>query len=143
MAFTYDDTLATSRDQVRLNLGDTDSTAPIFSDAEIAYLLTLNADVRLAAALGADKAAAKYARQVDTTNGKLSVAAGQRAKGFRELAAQLRRESREQGGMSAFFGGQTVSGKDTLREDTDAVQPGFAVDSDQLPGNRLPDGTTR
>lgn len=43
MAFTYD--LSTSRGQTRLELGDTNSTAYVFEDDEVDYLLTQGGSV--------------------------------------------------------------------------------------------------
>lgn len=48
MAFTYD--ITTDRGRVRLNLGDTDSTAYTFEDAEIDQMLSDEGDVGAATA---------------------------------------------------------------------------------------------
>lgn len=136
MAWTFTDAPATvPRDEVRVLVGDTDATDPLpLSDAQIAYFLTENGDnARLAAAEAADLLAAYYARKADTSNGKLSVSASQRSVAFGKVAARLRNKA----GAAAevFVGGLSISGKNTLAQDTDAVQPAFRVGMDDLPGS--------
>jgi hypothetical protein len=127
MTWSFDDTsLATSeKDQVRLLIGDTDTNDQLLSDEAIAFYLSQRGDsVNLAAADACDSIAAKYARQVDTKNGQLSVSASQRAEAYRKLGADLRAQNAELCG--AFFGGQSIDGKIELETDTDAIQPRFA-----------------
>jgi len=57
----------TNTEIVRLKIGDTDSTAYVFTDAEIAYFLTENsANVNLAAAAALEAWVAKYATAPDS-----------------------------------------------------------------------------
>jgi acyl-CoA reductase-like NAD-dependent aldehyde dehydrogenase len=146
MAWTYSDspasgsgaTSAQLRDAVRLAIGDTDSNDPQpVSDAEIAYFLTqTSSNVDAAALLAAEKLAAYYSRQADTSNGKLSVSASQRAAAFRKVAATLRQRS---GALAEMFvGGLTKSGKQALDSDTDATQPAFRIGMDDLPDTQYP-----
>lgn len=142
MAWTYTDTPATvPRDAVRLAIGDTDSADPQpVSDAEIAYFLTeSNADVPAAAAMAADKLAAYYARQADTSNGSLSIGASARSAAFAKLAARIRARRGAASGASMFAGGLSISGKENLASDADAVQPFFRIGMDDLPGSYSPD----
>lgn len=107
--WTYGGSPSTStRDEFRLLVGDTDTTDQIFTDGEVAYWLAQNSNVTLAAALGCRAAAAKYARQVSFSVGKLSEQAAQKAERFlslaKELEAQYRRTS-----ASAFSSAGTPS----------------------------------
>ena len=130
MAFTYtSDPENSKRDAVRLLTGDTDSTDPLLQDSEVDYFLSLYGDaVYPAAAAACDAIASKYARQADTTNGRLSVKASQRSEAYAKKAKELRRDTLL--GAEVFAGGLTISGKNALDDDTDAVQPAFSVGMD-------------
>ena len=130
MAFTYtSDPENSKRDAVRLLTGDTVSTDALLQDSEVEYFLSLYDDaVYPAAAAACDAISSKYARQADTTNGRLSVKASQRSEAYAKKAKDLRRDTLL--GAEVFAGGLTISGKDDLNADTDAVQPAFSVGMD-------------
>ena len=130
MAFTYtSDPENSKRDAVRLLTGDTDSTDALLQDSEVDYFLSLyGAAVYPAAAAACDAISSKYARQADTTNGRLSVKASQRSEAYAKKAKELRRDTLL--GAEVFAGGLTISGKNDLADDTDAVQPAFSVGMD-------------
>ena len=130
MAFTYtSDPENSKRDAVRLLTGDTISTDALLQDSEVEYFLSLYNDaVYPAAAAACDAISSKYARQADTTNGRLSVKASQRSEAYAKKAKDLRRDTLL--GAEVFAGGLTISGKDDLNADTDAVQPAFSVGMD-------------
>lgn len=130
MAFTYtSDPENSKRDAVRLLTGDTISTDALLQDSEVDYFLSLYADSPYpAAAAACDAISSKYARQADTTNGRLSVKASQRSEAYAKKAKELRRDSVN--GAEVFFGGMTISGKNELADDTGAVQPAFSVGMD-------------
>lgn len=138
MAWTYTDSPATvPADAVRCLIGDTDSTWPQpVSDNEIAYFLSVRQGVaEYAAADAAEKLAAFYARQADTTNGKNQVSASQRALAFRTLADDLKRRAQSLiAPVNVFAGGLTHSGNEALAADPDATQPSFAIGMDDEPG---------
>lgn len=135
MSWTYEDPSLYPRDAVRLEIGDTDQADQQLSDAEIAYLLEQSSgDVLSAAANGARMLAAKYARKVDFTASKLSVAASKRVESYERLAAQLEAKARAARPGVPFVGGQSHAGDASLRSDPDAVQPPFAVGMDDLTG---------
>lgn len=141
MAWTYSDSPATvARDAVRALIGDTSSTDPQpVSDAEVAWFLSEAGDNEyLAAALAADKLAGYYARQADFSMGNVSVSASQRSAAFKDLAKRLRARAASSGGAEVFVGGLTISGKESLGEDSDAVQPTFKIGQDDL-GTNDPD----
>jgi hypothetical protein len=139
VAWTYSEDPGTStsakrRDAVRLAVGDTHTSDQVFSDAEIAYFLSQAGDaatadcVREAAILACEAAQAKYARQVDTTHGKLSVGASKRIEHFERLAKNLRAK---RGRLAEVYaGGRSVAEKQSDAADTDLVQPAFEVGQD-------------
>jgi hypothetical protein len=151
MAWTYSNnpgtgSAATRRDAVRLTIGDTDTTDQQVSDEEVAFWLLGAGDDYIGASIEAARAlAAKYTRQADTTHGKLSISASQRAKAYLALVDQLQSDRDVQGGAEFFVGGLTISGKEALASDPDAIQPGFAIgmdDYDDPNSSRWgPDGT--
>lgn len=133
MTWTYT-APTTDRDKIRFLCGDTDTTDQLVTDEEIAYVLTTRTNLYLAAADVCEAVAAKYSRKADTSNGALSVSASQRSGQYATRAQELRARANSLGAPAFFAGGQTVSGKDDLSADSDAVQPAFRVGQDDLPG---------
>jgi len=64
MTVTYD--LATAVGQIRLKIGDTTLTDPIFTDEELTYFYTVEGDVNLASAVALEAWAAKYGANADS-----------------------------------------------------------------------------
>ena len=129
MAFTYGgDPANSNREAVRFFCGDTDSSDQLLSDAEVDYILTLESKVIQAAATACEMIASKFAREADTKNGALSVKASQRAAAYEKRAPLLRSKGNRE--VDVFAGGLTISGKDSLNQRTDDVQPNFKVGQD-------------
>lgn len=95
MTFTYDSTdLSTTLAQVRLELGDTDSSAPHFTDEELqVYIDRHPSDNLLAAADAADALALRYSTLYDFDSDNQSFKRSQMAPALRELAKALRERS--------------------------------------------------
>ena len=139
MAWSYSgDPSSSPRDQVRFLIGDTDETDPQLQDAEVDHLLASGAGALAAAVAACAALSAKYSRMVSKSTGRLSVQASDRAKAYRELAKDLRRQRRG-AGLAIFAGGLSISEKESLRQDTDAVQPAFTVRDDDYPATNGPD----
>jgi len=135
--WTYDP--STDIGKVRLLIGDTNSSDRLLLDSEIQFFLDQSSGELYAAAIAACYAiAGKFARSADFTNLSLSVSASQRAEAYRQLAkdlaAQLASGATGSGGASMFVGGASISGKESLSEDSDAVQPSFSIGQDDEPG---------
>lgn len=130
MTWTYagspgSSTAAELRDAVRLYTGDNDSSDEQLSDEEIAFLLDNNDDNAILAAIDACRALqARYSRQASKTIGKLRIAASDRAKAYASMIDTLEAKAYE-GTATADFGGQSISGKEALAADSDAIQPIF------------------
>jgi hypothetical protein len=122
---------STTRDEVRFLTGDTDTNDQLVTDEEIAYAVAKAPEPALAAARVCDAIAAKFARQADASAGDVSESASQKAAAYRTLATELR----TQAGALALpvFGGITQAEKQTLDEDTGAVQPSFRIGQDDNP----------
>lgn len=139
--WTYGGSPSTStRDEFRLLVGDTDTDDQIFTDGEVAYWIAQNSSVMLAAALGCRAAAAKYARQVSFSVGKLSEQAAQKADHFltlaKELEAQYRRTSAAAFSSSGTPSVTTVYDSGTqpsAYEVSDEAHPDWSLNSDDQP----------
>ncbi len=133
MTWSYTGNPADSdKDAVRFWCGDTDSTDELVQDEEIAYVLTLQPEVKLAAADVCDAIAAELSRQADKRVGDVQESMSQRAIAFEALATKLR--NRAASLASPKFGGLSISEKETLDQDRDAVQPSFRIGQGDHPG---------
>lgn len=133
MTWTYSgNPSASDRDAVRFHVGDTDTTDQLVTDEEIAYALTQQPSIELAAALICDAIAAKFTREADRRVGDVSLSASQQAEAYRTKARDLRTSGYSLALPS--FGGRSISEKETLDSDSDAVQPSFRVGQDDHPG---------
>lgn len=124
MTWTYVDPALDPKDAVRLNIGDTDESNPLFSDEEINYVLTGEDNPYAAGAQLADMAAARFAREVDKSSDGDSISSSQRFKHFKELAEQLRAEAVRTGAAAVgapFIGGISYADKEEREADTDRI----------------------
>lgn len=111
------------KDRVRLLVGDVDATAQQLQDEELAFFLSENGNVYVAASEAAKALAALYARQVDKQVGDLRISASQRQAHYTTLAKELRR--RVGRSVSPYAGGLSISDKNSVASDTDRVRPAF------------------
>ncbi len=94
MTWTYGGSPSTStRDELRLLVGDTDTNDQLLTDAEVSYFLAKNSSVRLASAMACRAIVAKLSRQVDFSLGELSKSLSQKVKHFTQLAKELEAEA--------------------------------------------------
>jgi hypothetical protein len=95
MAFTYSgDPSGSNRDKVRFLINDTDSTDPLFSDEEIAYLLTEWVNIYETSRAACETLVARFSRLADSTSksvGDISVSESFSAKSkqYQDLANSL------------------------------------------------------
>lgn len=129
LPFSYSgDPASSALDQVRFLLGDTTSTNPYLGDAEIDWVLSIDANPFFAAAMGADIIGARFASQTAKSVGDLSISGGDKARGFADLATRLRSMAvnpRINGVPTPYYGGATYDDKNVDRQNTDLVQPYF------------------
>ena len=95
MTFTYSSTsVTTALDKTRLEIGDTDSTAALFTDEELNVYINARADVVLLAAADAcDALAVRFARAYDFETDGQKFQRSQMSKAYRELGQSLRDRS--------------------------------------------------
>lgn len=136
MSWTYSkNPLSSDRDAVRFKIGDTNSDDQQLSNEEITYLLTTYTSVEKAAVEAARTLIAKYARLVDKTVGDLSISYSQRLAAYKDLLTTLETGMLTSGALVAapYAGGLTHSDKQLLRDDSDAVQNNFEIDTHDHP----------
>lgn len=122
MSWTYVNTLLTDRDRVRFLIQDTNTNAQLVQDEEIVWVLTQELNCYMAAAAIADALASKARGVQSKSVGDYSVSYS--ADHWDNLAKRLR--SRGASYQVPSAGGLSISGKEALTDDTDAVQPIFA-----------------
>jgi hypothetical protein len=114
------------KDAVRIHCGDTQKERPLLSDGEIAYFLTTQPIVFKAAAMACRAIAARFSAKADMSVGDVSRSCSQMADMYSKRAIEL---DNDPAGIVPFvlpsFGGLSISEKETLTADTDAVQPDF------------------
>lgn len=125
MTFSYSGDPSTSDiDHVRFLLQDTDCNDPRLQDEEIMFLLTQNPDPRTAAAEGAERIAAHYARLTDFRIGDYNESASKYFEHYTKLAKQLKGDALKKL-VLPYAGGLSKNEKRTDRNDTDLTQPIF------------------
>lgn len=112
--------------QVRLLCGDTDSTHPLIQDEEIDYLITLHANIYLAAAAACESIAAKFAQYADQKTGKIATWLTKRVDKFLEMAARLRAVAGRSFGKP-YAGGISVADKAAQEANDDREAPSFTL----------------
>lgn len=126
------------KDRVRWLVGDVFDDDKQVSDEEITAAVTEAGNTYDAAAEVCDHLATRFAREAQksvSAGGGLntSVSLSERSRAYALRSQDLRRRAAVSvSGVHA--GGITISGKDANRDDTDLVQPAFAVDLFEIAG---------
>jgi hypothetical protein len=128
MAFSYDPTLATEKDQVRFLIHDTVSPGK-YQDSEIEWVLTQEANVYMAAAQLCEQLVAFAGSVKKKTIGDLSIQYD--VAFYRSLAGQLR--ARGYSHQVPYAGGISVSDKLQQQENADATAPSVFRNLDDNP----------
>lgn len=142
MAWNYTGNPADSdRDGVRFLIGDTCEDDKLLQDAEIEYAISKQTTLELAAAYCLRVLAAKFSRMVTKKVGDIAVNCSDLAKAYSDRANELDPNGITKNIPLALpsFGGRSHDEKETLDEDTDAVQPSFSRGMNDPPGG-YPDG---
>ncbi len=142
MAWNYTgDPASSDRDGVRFLVGDTCEDDQLLQDKEIEYAITQQTTLELAAAYCLRALAAKFSRNVTNKIGDVSTNCSDLAKAYSDRADELDPSGLTKSQPLALpsFGGRSHDEKETLSEDTDAVQPSFSRGMNDYPGG-YPDG---
>lgn len=127
MTWTYTlGTIATvEKDQIRLEVGDTDTNRQLLQDEEIAQAILVEGNFWLATARCAEMISRLMLSKVDVKLGRaMQVTYTLAAQQYKEMAKELRKKAL--GTHAPWVGGMSVSDKKTYEEDTDLIQPAFA-----------------
>jgi len=132
VSWTFSESLTTTRDKLRLRIGDTDSGDPLLSNETLDVLLTDKGDDLALASIDAVRAIiAKLGREFDRSAAGVSGSRSQKVQHFHDLLKQLTKESRLSTGV--VVGGLSSNRKETIEDDSDFPRPSFSVGSDDLP----------
>ncbi len=126
MSWSYDPTIPTDKDAVRLEIGDTDINNQLLQDEEIEYFLSVEGSVLAASIAAAESIAAKFSRGFNQRVGDLSADKSKLADQYRKLAEDLRRRAAINSG-APVAPALSESEKQAYREDTDRNQPIFSI----------------
>lgn len=129
MAWTYDSSNpgATDKDQVRLMVGDTDTSDQLLTDEEITHFLTTYITVGNAAVQSARAIMAMFTRQVTRAVGDLKINLSDRARAYRELIVELAEMADASDPFQIYMGNQSLADGRADRTNTDLPQPPFEV----------------
>lgn len=129
MTWTYNDLDpgATDKDQVRLMVGDTDTTDQQLTDEEVTHFLTTYVTIGNAAVHAARAILAEVSRQVTRAVGDLRINLSDRAKAYRELIKDLEEMADASDPWQIYMGNQSLADRDTDRANTDLPQPPFEI----------------
>lgn len=134
MPWNYDpNALATSeKDQVRLEIQDTDPNNKLLQDEEIEWFLTQERNFWSAAARCCEAISRRFFLKADVRLGRsLFLLYSKTAEQYGDMATRLRRKAI--GTNAPWVGGMSVTEKSTYQTQTDIVQPAFARDMQENP----------
>ena len=132
MTWTYDTALTTTKDQIRLETADTDTTAQLLQDEEIVYLMGLEQNFWGASARCCEVISRNFLRKADVRLGRsLMLAYSVMAKQYGDMATAFRK--RANATNAPWTGGTSLSDKTTLAQDTSLVQPLFTKHMEDNP----------
>lgn len=144
MTWTYDSTVSTNRDKVRLLIGDVDSANPLVSDEELCFLEGENdASIYDTAVAAIDVAIALLARKPESKSvGPLSLSYANRIKNLEATRARIDAMLQaRQGVPTPYAGGISRADKETNETGDDADKE-FRLGQMDAPGGLLSDDLT-
>lgn len=117
--------ITTELDQIRLEIGDNDPTAQLLQDDEIEYVISVEANIWGAYARCCEIIARQFLRKADVRIGRggTTLTYSTQAKQYQDMATAFRKRAIAM--HAPWTGGTSKSDKDSLQQDTDAVQPLF------------------
>jgi hypothetical protein len=143
MTWTYNETLTSDRDRVRMLVGDVDRNDQQLADEALDWHLTEEGGIYAAASAACRSLAATYARRVDFGNSTLSLAASQRIAHYNTMAERYERRARTgsvgPGAIGApIVGGLTIDDIQAVRGDANAIQNRMRHDMHEAPNDDAP-----
>lgn len=140
MSWSYDPTLLTDKDKVRLLVKDTVETAQLVEDEAILFLLEEEGQSLYRAAAAACRTISlHFARQaslIDKESG-LHDDMQKKADAYRSMADEYEQKG-GRSGLTVFAGGISLGDKETRAGDSDASPPAFRRDLHQSASSTTP-----
>ena len=126
MTWSYSDSLSTDRDMLRFKIGDVDTDAQLLSNELLDALLTSRGSPTLAAIDAVEGILAKFARDIDRSALGMGGARSQKTQFYRDLLKELRAQA-ARGDTDVFFGGGSISQRDSNLDDSDLPRTPFRL----------------
>lgn len=143
MAWTYDSTLTTDRDKVRLLIGDYDVNDPLLSDEELCFLQGENTDIYSTAVAAIDVAIAAIARKPESKSvGPLSLSYANRVRSLEAARTRIEKMKDERTGVPVNLWAGGISRSDKITGETDETTKEFRLGQMDTPAGRTVDDLT-
>lgn len=134
MSWSFDESLSTNRDKVRLKLGDTDTTSQLLSNETISALLTEhNDDVDMTTISCCRAIIAKFNRTIDRSGAGMNANRSIIVENYRQLLSELIKMNRGNSG-AVYSGSFSRSRKETIEDDSDFILPTARESEFDYPG---------
>jgi hypothetical protein len=134
MTWSYDNSLTTDRDKLRLKIGDTDTEDQLLQDETLDALLAVRANVTLAAIDAVKAILAQLAREIDRQALGLGGPRSQKTTHYQALLGDLRAEALRTG-TGVFFGGGSKAQAEAIQADPDKPLTPFRIGQFDNPGS--------
>ncbi len=135
MTWSYSNALTTPKDQIRLLIGDTDTSDQQLQDEEIAFFYAENTDIYTSAAACVTQLLAAYARKATSKSvGDLSLSYASRISDLKTLQADLLARASRKAPAMPYAGGIRYSDEATDNGDDDVVKTRFDIGMHDNPG---------
>lgn len=134
MTWTYNlnDLDTNEKDQIRLEIGDTDNQAQLLQDEEINHNITVESNFWGASARSCEQISRLFLRKADVRLGRaMMVTYTKMAEQYIMMAVSLRKKAL--GTVAPYVGGMSVTEKLNQMQNTDLVQPLFTKTMMQNP----------
>lgn len=142
MTWTYSgDPTDSTKDALRVLLGDTDSTDQLLSDEELQYFADQWSNIYQAAAAASKAIAGRFARFMDKEVGDLKIAYSQRYAHYSNLCDEFTAQGTSMLTVAPYAGGISKADKETNQSNTDRVAPDFVKDQFDSEMNSVPELT--
>tara|TARA_R110000824_G_C14951674_1_gene650997 strand:- start:129 stop:578 length:450 start_codon:yes stop_codon:yes gene_type:complete len=134
MSWSYNESLPTDRDKVRLKVGDVDTADQLLSNETLDALLTENSsDIVLTSIAAVRAIIASYTRTLARSAAGMSADTTIFFTHYQELLADLLKQNRGNSG-ARYSGSFSRSRQETINSDSDFIKPDFSRGEFDYPG---------
>lgn len=130
------DPVNSTRDAVRMYIGDTDPATAKLQDSEIDYFVANYPSVLFAAAAAARNLAGRFARSASKRVGDLSIQLGEISKNYYDMADRLEAEAHKSG-VTIYAGGTSIADMCAVNANSDRVKPSFTMKQFDIPDSSI------